>query len=291
MHEDEIAIDDEVVRRLVATQLPAAADLPLQRLTTWGTDHVIFRLGDDLSVRMPKIEWAAEQGRLESSWLPRLAPALPLEIATPVLVGEPDLGYPFPWYVTPWLAGSNPEPADDLSQLAVDLASFVCALEALDTTVAPHVEDGRRGGPLEAADESTREAAEQLRGEPAVDGLLAAWAAGVAAAPWTGPPRWVHGDLMSGNLVLRAGRLTGVIDWGGLTTGDPAVELMVAWSLFDARTRVAYREALGFVDDDMWLRGRAWAVSAALQALPYYRDTNPDIVARSWRTVHAVLAS
>jgi aminoglycoside phosphotransferase (APT) family kinase protein len=95
---------------------------------------------------------------------------------------------------------------------------------------------------------------------------------------------------MDGNLLVRDGRLTGVIDWGGLRAADPAVELMVAWSFFDAEERAVYRDALGFVDDAMWLRGRAWATSAALQALPYYRDTNPDIVARSWRTVRAVLA-
>ena len=84
--------------------------------------------------------------------------------------------------------------------------------------------------------------------------------------------------------------LSGVIDWGGLVAGDPAVELMVAWNLFDVDSRSAYRDALGFVDDAMWLRGRAWAASAAIQALPYYRDTNPDIVARSWRVVGEVLA-
>jgi aminoglycoside phosphotransferase (APT) family kinase protein len=94
---------------------------------------------------------------------------------------------------------------------------------------------------------------------------------------------------MDGNLLVRDGRLSGVIDWGGLIAGDPAVELMVAWSLFDPESRAVYREALGFVDDAMWLRGRAWAVSAAVQALPYYRDTNPDIVARSWRAVREAL--
>src|SRR5258706_11646834 len=99
----------------------------------------------------------------------------------------------------------------------------------------------------------------------------------------------MHGDLSDGNLLVRDGSLSGVIDWGGVSAGDPAVELMVAWNLFDAESRAVYREALGFVNDAMWLRGRAWATSAAIQALPYYRDTNPDIVARSWRTVREVL--
>ena len=116
------------------------------------------------------------------------------------------------------------------------------------------------------------------------------WDAGLHAAPWHGAPVWVHGDLSDGNVLVRNGRLSGAIDWGGLVAGDPAVELMVAWSFLSARGRAIYLEALGFVDEAMWRRGRAWAVSAALHALPYYRATNPDIVARSWRTVGAVLA-
>jgi aminoglycoside phosphotransferase (APT) family kinase protein len=289
MHDGEIPVEQDVVRRLVATQLPEAAVQPLRRLETWGTDHVIFRLGEDLSVRLPKIDWAAAQGELESRWLPVLAPHLPVEVAVPLLVGEPDFGYPFRWYVAPWLHGVNPDPADDQRQLACDLAAFVRALGAVEPQDAPAPRDGQRGGPLAAADASTRDAAEELRDVVDVEPLLAVWTAGVEAPPWQGPTRWVHGDLMAGNLLLRDRRLRAVIDWGGLTAGDPAVELMVAWSLFDPQTRGLYRDGLGFVDDDMWLRGRAWAVSAALHALPYYRDTNPDIVARSWRTVRALL--
>lgn len=293
MHDDEVAVDEAVVRRLLESQLPDLAGLPLQRIEAWGTDHVIFRLGEHLSVRLPKIGWATGQGERESTWLPRLAPHLPVEVPVPVAVGRPADGFAHPWYVAPWLDGANPDPAsDDLVPLAVDLAAFVRALQRIPATGAPSTRPGRRGGPLAAADSSTRVPAERLRAETGVDvdALLAVWEAGVRAPAWAGPAVWVHGDLMEGNLLVRDGRLTGVIDWGGLSAGDPAVELMVAWSLFDARSRAVYRDALGFVDDAMWLRGRAWAVSAALQALPYYRDTNPDIVARSWRTVRAVLS-
>lgn len=177
----------------------------------------------------------------------------------------------------------------DLHQLAVDLADFVRALQSADTRDAPTPERSKWGGPLLDADRSTRERAEALRGETDVDGLLAIWTVGVDAPPWERPPVWVHGDLSDGNLLTRNGRLTGVIDWGGLVAGDPAVELMCAWNLFDGESRTVYRDALGFVDDATWLRGRAWAVSTALHALPYYRHTNPDIVARSWRAVHAAL--
>jgi len=292
MHEEEVAVDHALVHRLLVAQAPDLATLPLTRIEAWGTDHAIFRLGDELSVRLPKIGWAAKQGLKEQRWLPVLAPHLPVDVPVPLLVGEPAFGYPYRWYVSPWLDGLNPMPdaRTDLVPLALDLAAFVHALQAVDPTGAPEPKGGRRGGPLAAADASTREPAERLRGEADVDALLAVWDAGLAAPVHDGPPVWAHGDLSDGNLLLRDGRLSGVIDWGSSIAGDPAVELMVAWTLFDEPARQTYREALGFVDEAMWLRGRAWAVSAALQALPYYRDTNPDICARSWRAVDAALA-
>ena len=292
MHEDEVDIDGALVQRLLATQLPGLADLPLTRIEAWGTDHAIFRLGDGLSVRLPKIGWAAAQGEKESRWLRVIAPHLPVEVPVPVAVGRPADGYPYAWYVSPWLEGGNPAPdgSVDHGRLAADLAAFVLALQRVAPTDAPGPGPGRRGGPLAGADAFTRRSAEQLRDEADVDALLAVWDAGLRAPPWDRPAVWVHGDLSDGNLLVRDDVLTGVIDWGGLVAGDPAVELMIAWNLFDADGRAVYRDALGFVDDAMWRRGRAWAVSAALQALPYYRDTNPDIVARSWRAVHEVLA-
>jgi aminoglycoside phosphotransferase (APT) family kinase protein len=292
MHEDEVEVDDALVARLLRTQFPQLAGLVLTRVEAWGTDHAIFRLGEDLSVRLPKIGWASKQGEKETRWLPRLAAHLPVEVPVPVAMGEPADGYPFAWYVAPWLEGENPQldGSLDLHQLTADLAAFVLALQRIDTTGAPAPRPGQRGGPLDAADEFTRRRAEELRDEADVDALLAVWDAGRQAPPWDEPAVWVHGDLSDGNLLVRDGRLSGVIDWGGLIAGDPAVELIVAWSLFDAETRGVYRDALGFVDDAMWLRSRAWAASAAIQALPYYRDTNPDIVARSWRAVREVLA-
>jgi aminoglycoside phosphotransferase (APT) family kinase protein len=289
MHDDEIEVSDDVVRRLLADQLPDSAALPLTRLDTWGTDHVIYRLGDDFSVRLPKIGWAAEQGERERRWLPMLAPHLPVQVPSPVFVGEPAYGYPFPWYVAPWIHGANPQPDGDLRQLAADLGAFVRALHNVDVADVPIAADGQRGGPLQPADASIRSRAEQLRHETDVDALLAVWDAGRLAPAWDGPPRLVHGDLMDGNLLVRDGRLVGVIDWTGPLAGDPAIDLIAGWSLFDCERRGAYFRALGFVDGAMWRRGRAWAVSAAVEAIPYYRDTNPDIVERSWRAIRAVL--
>lgn len=290
MHADEVEVDHDLVRGLLAEQAPDWAGLPLTRVPAWGTDHVIYRLGDELSVRLPKIGWAASQGETERRWLPMIAAQLAVEVPVPLFVGQPQGSYPYRWYVSPWLAGENPRPDDDLTLLAGDLAAFVLDLQRLDTVDAPRPAGSDRGGPLAGADASTRDSAERLRGQTDVDALLAAWEAGVTAPGWQGPPRWVHGDLMDGNLLVRGGRLVAVIDWGGCKAGDPAIDLVAAWSLFDEPSREVFRERLDFVDEPMWLRGRAWAVSAAVHALPYYRDTNPDIVARSWRAVNAALA-
>lgn len=240
-------------------------------------------------MRLPKIGWAAEQGERERRWLPVLAPLLPVELPIPVYVGTPGYGYPFQWYVAKWIHGVNPRRDDDLQPLAAGLAAFVRALTSIDMADVPLAGEAQRGGPLQPADASVRSRAEQLRHETDVAALLAVWDAGRLAPPWDGPPMLVHGDLMDGNLLVRDGRLVGVIDWTGPLAGDPAIELIAGWSLFDAATRDTYLDALGFVDDAMRLRGRAWATSAAINAIPYYRDTNPDIVERSWRTIHAVL--
>jgi aminoglycoside phosphotransferase (APT) family kinase protein len=291
MHEDEVDIDDALVGRLLAAQNPGLAELELVRLETWGTDHVIYRLGDNMAVRLPKIGWASGQGKTESAWLPVVAPHLPAEVPVPIFLGIPDSAYPHHWYVAPWIDGDPVEPETaDLSALATDLASFVTALQRIDTAGAPKPRRGSRGGLLIHADAATRAGADKLRSETDVDALLVAWQAGVDAPPWAGPPIWTHGDLMDGNLLLRNHRLAAVIDWGGLKAGDPAVDLMIAWSLFTPESRQVYLNRLDRVDDAMWRRGRAWALFAALLALPYYHDTNPDIVARSWRTVDAVLA-
>ena len=177
MHDGEVEVDRALVLRLLATQFPRLADRPLTRIEAWGTDHAIFRLGDDLSVRVPKIGWAAKQGEKESRWLPVLAPRLPIEVPAPLVLGEPAEGYPYRWYVSPWLEGENPrlDGSVDLVRLAVDLAAFVLALQRIDATGAPGPRPAQRGGPLVPADPFTRDRAEQMRDEADVDALLAVW--------------------------------------------------------------------------------------------------------------------
>jgi aminoglycoside phosphotransferase (APT) family kinase protein len=281
MHEGEVEVDDDLARRLVDTQFPVWRDLPLARVASYGTDHAIYRLGDGLSVRFPRIGWATEQADKEAEWLPRLAPHLPVELPLQVALGEPADGYPWRWSVNRWLDGTNAELGGS-PELADDLAAFLRALRALDRAGAP--EPKGRGLPLAGFDTALRERLPDLRpDEVDVDAVADLWAESVAAPVWDGPPTWLHGDLQVGNLLLRGGRLKGVIDWGAAAAGDPAVDLMAGWTIFDAVARPAFRAATE-ADDASWLRARGWATMSAVMALPYYRDTNPGMVREArWR--------
>ena len=289
MHAGEIHTDAALVRRLLTRQFPHWADLPVTPVPSYGTDHDIYRLGERLGVRLPRVGWASGQAAKEAEWLPRLAPHLPLAVPTPVALGRPDEGYPFPWAVNEWLPGQNADGAlRDLERAAVDLAGFITALRAVDTSGAPPRLPGTRGGPLAERDEAVRHAIAELGDR--IDGAsaLRSWEQSLAAPVWDGAEVWVHGDLLPGNLLVVDGRLSAVIDYGGLTVGDPACDLQPAWNLFSdgsRRTLLAQLEA----DEAMRLRGRGWALSQALIALPYYWETNRGIVRQALRTLDLVL--
>lgn len=290
MHADEIRTDRELLQRLLARQFPQWAGLPVTLVESYGTDHDIYRLGERLSARLPRIDWAAGQAAKEAEWLPRLAPALPLAVPVPVGLGRPDDAYPFPWAIHEWLPGEAANGTlRDREQAAVDLAGFIRALELVDTSGAPARALGGRGGPLAERDSGVRRAVAALGNR--VDGaaVLRSWEASLAAPAWAGPEVWVHGDLLPGNLLVTDGRLSGVIDFGGLAVGDPACDLQPAWNLLDRDSRRTFHAALG-ADAAARLRGRGWALSQAVIALPYYWDTNPGIVGQALHALREVLA-
>lgn len=290
MHADQVDVDEELVARLLAEQLPDWAGLPLAPVAEQGTDHALYRLGTELVVRMPVIAWADGQAALEAEWLPRLAPHLPVQLSVPRALGEPGLGYPFRWSVNPWLPGSRLDPASVVTvELARDLAGFVRALRSCDTTGAGR--PSSRGLPLTRPerDSDTRAALAVIGDLVDSTAALAVWEEGQAATPWEGTPTWFHGDLTGGNLLVQDGRLSGVLDWGPCGVGDPAVELHAAYQLFEPETRQVFRQALGD-GDAMWARGRAWAVSIAAMEISYYRHTRDELVSRSIRAIEQVLA-
>ncbi len=205
-------------------------------------------------------------------------------------MGHPAEGYPFDWSVYEWLPGKNANGTiDDLDQAAVDLAAFVTALRQVDTAGAHPRPRGARGAPLAENDEHVRWSIAQLGDR--IDGAAAlrSWQESLDAPAWDGPEVWVHGDLLPGNLLVVHGRLSAVIDFGGLNVGDPACDLQPAWNVFTGDSRERFRAELA-VDDASWSRGRGWALCQALAALPYYWDTNPGIIRQASNALTQVLA-
>ena len=291
MHEDEVDTDADLVRHLLATQHPQWADLPIERVPSAGTDNAIYRLGDDLAVRLPRIHWAVDLVAKEQRWLPVLAPRLPLRVPLPVAAGEPDEAFPYPWGVVEWLPGemASIDRLEDPVGTALALADFVRALRAVDPTGGP---THHRGAPVRLGDEVVRKGIARLEDEaPGVVDARAiadAWARAVAAPDHDGPPVWFHGDLAYLNLLARDGELSAVIDWGTCGVGDPAVDTIVAWSLFPPDARRAYRDALG-LDDAAWERGKGWVLTGLFGILSY-RRTNPVLAADKVKAIEALLA-
>jgi aminoglycoside phosphotransferase (APT) family kinase protein len=291
MHADEVDTNPLLVRHLLAEQFPQWAELPIVPVPSAGTDNALYRLGHELVVRLPRIHWAVGQANKERYWLPRLAPSLPVAVPTVLARGEPGEGYPYPWAVYRWLDGHSAlhEHPADLRQAAADVACFLLTLQRADTTGAPSADaENLRGAPLARRDAATREAIASLDGLIDAGAALAVWDDALSAGAWHRPPIWFHGDLLPGNLLFRDGRLSAVIDWSGAGVGDPACDLMIAWSLFEGESRDVFRAALG-VDDDTWARGRGLALSQAVIFIPYYIHTNPVGVAAAQHALDAVL--
>jgi aminoglycoside phosphotransferase (APT) family kinase protein len=294
MHEDEVEIDAALVGRLLARQFPRWAGLALEPLRPFGTDNALYRLGDEMVVRLPRRERTSRTLEKERRWLPRLAPLLPLAVPVPLAEGMPAEGYPFTWSVYSWLKGENATSRriTDLGQLAADLAQFVAALQRIDPSGGPSPGEHNffRGVPLAERDAATRAAIASLEGKIDADQVAPAWEGALRAPEWNRPPVWIHGDLDARNLLVENGWLSAVIDFGGLGVGDPACDVMVAWKVLSPDTRDGFRATLS-VDEATWARSRGWALSQAVIALAYYtEETNPVLVREAQRWLVEVLA-
>ncbi|WSU69696.1 aminoglycoside phosphotransferase family protein [Streptomyces sp. NBC_01102] len=290
MHADEIDIDEPLVGRLIAAQFPQWAHLPVSKVASAGTDNAMYRLGDDMAVRLPRIPGAARQVDKEQRWLPHLGPHLPIAVPVPLGLGVPGEGFDLPWSVYGWLEGANlfDEPVTELADAAAELGRFVAALRKVDATGGP---TSFRGGPVATRDTDVRAAIRDLGADGTVnaDAATEAWESALRLPQWQGDPVWIHSDLLPGNMLASKGRLTAVIDFGGLGVGDPAVDVMVAWNLFTAETRGLFREAAE-VDDDTWARGRGWALAFGLMAEHYYHVKNPVLASVGRRSMYEALA-
>lgn len=271
-----IEVDDDTVRALLRAQAPTLASSPITRLATSGTVNALFRV-DDAVVRLPILVSDWSDPRQEARTLERVAPALSVGVPPVRLLGEPGEGYPSHWLILGWLTGLTPQHADGGIDLADDLTRFLRELREVDTTHAPA--SARPGFP--SHDSAVREsltACADLVDAPALEEL---WTVCLSAPRWQGTPQWVHGDLLWGNLLLdERARLEAVLDWESAGIGDPAVDLMVAWSVLDRTARAHLRDGLG-LDDATWVRGQAWALAQAAVALAYYRGRNAAVAHHS----------
>ena len=303
LHSDEIPIDAELVHGLVSRAMPAYADAPVRRLASSGSTNALFRLGEELLVRLPRQPGGSQTISKEATWLPVLGPQLPVAVPDVVAVFDPDCDYPERWSVVRWIDGAHPEVVDpDTSvdprreDLAKNLATFLDALGQVEVptgAVTPHLHS-YRGEPLATMDRATRENIERCRSLEDfgfdLDAAEQIWvdAMRLPGAADRTTPRWYHGDLAAENLLVRDGALAAVLDFGGLSVGDPTVDLVVAWEVLDPPARELFRSQLG-VDDAGWLRGRAWALSITLM-IWYYWTTMPERRARCMAVGRNVLA-
>jgi aminoglycoside phosphotransferase (APT) family kinase protein len=276
MH-NRLDIDTSLVSRLIATQFPQWARLSIRPVKAGGWDNRTFHLGDHMTVRLPSAAPYALQVEKEHRWLPKLGPFLPLPIPVPLAMGAPTEFYPWAWSVYQWIEGTNAAiaPVNDLSEFAISLADFLIALQRIDPAGGPPPGQHNffRGGPVSTYDGETRRAIATLDGRIDAGAATTVWEAALAAT-WTGSPVWVHGDVSAGNLLVRTGGLSAVIDFGSSAVGDPACDLAIAWTLLEGRSRAAFRAALP-LDDATWARGRGWTLWKALITLEKHLDSAP----------------
>jgi aminoglycoside phosphotransferase (APT) family kinase protein len=271
----EVVIDAPLVQALLVEQHPDLAGLPLADVGE-GWDNRVFRLGDDLAVRLPRRALSASLIEHEQRWLPLLAPRLPLPTPVPVRLGRPGCGFLWAWSIVPWLAGESAWSVSttDAASLAVALGGFVACLHHPADAEAPR--NRWRGVPLADRHDVVVARARQLDGHVDTARVLAAWEAIVHTPPWHGPPLWIHGDLHPGNLLVREGRLSAVVDFGDVTAGDPATDLSVAWMLLPPSARPIFRASARAphapIDDATWTRARGWALALGLAYVADSRD-------------------
>ncbi len=277
MDRDEITT--EVAARLVAEQFPQWADLSVTPVALNGWDNTTFRLGEELSIRLPSGAGYAVAVEKEQRWLPVLAPQLPLPIPQPVAMGRPGSGYPWPWSINRWLDGSPASVSriDDLSKFAFDLANFLTELHGIDATDGPAAgtHSAHRGGPLAYFDDEEIPESFRLLADQVDVGLATDLWQTALASQWDRPAVWVQGDLVASNLLVADGSLTAVIDFGCAAVGDPACDLVMAWTFFADDTTKQFQDQLS-LDEATWARARGWALWKALVTILRSRKNKSD---------------
>jgi aminoglycoside phosphotransferase (APT) family kinase protein len=283
----EVQVSPELARQLLDEQHPDLAGLGIEVLAN-GWDNTVCRLGDDYLLRFPRRAVAAGLVVHEQRWLPGLAGRLPLRVPAPVRIGRPGCGYPWTWSVVPAFPGEIAARAQlaDPTEAAVSLGAFLAALHLPAPVDAPV--SRWRGIPLAGRTAGVMSQLSGLEDPFERAAVLRVWESATAAPVWGGPPVWLHGDLHPANILVDRGRIEAVIDFGDITSGDPATDLAVAWMLLPAAQREEFRREYGRADDATWARARGWAVALALVFLTHSAD-NPLMAAIGRRALDAAL--
>jgi len=270
---DKLDIPVTLVQELIAEQFPQWAYLPIRTVEFSGWDNKTFRLGQDMSIRLPSAQEYAAQVKKEQTWLPILASNLSIPISQPIAMGKPSKNYPFNWSVYRWIEGQSANSLIidglDLNIIAVQLAQFLHELHQIDSQGGPVTD---RGGSPIFYDDEARSTMIQLQNLIDVNTATSVWEAAISSR-WNKAPMWAHGDLSSGNILIQDNRLCAVIDFGSITIGDPACDLVIAWTFLKNESRQIFKKQIN-LDKDTWARARGWALWKALITLAPLKDKN-----------------
>ncbi len=285
---DAFNITVALVSQLIAEQFPQWADLPIEPVAVSGWDNRTFHLGDHMSVRLPSGQEYASQVLKEHTWLPILVQHISMQISQPIAMGQPCQSYPFHWSVYRWIDGQSAntlQPDElDFNMIAVQLAQFLHEMHQIDTQAGPVTD---RGGSPIFYDEQARSAISKLQNVIDVDVAAAVWNAAIQSS-WHKPAVWAHGDLSSGNILIKDKQLCAVIDFGSITIGDPACDLVIAWTFLQGASRQIFKERIN-LDDDTWARARGWALWKAMITLAAMEDTTTLQACLQLRIINDIL--
>lgn len=289
----QLDISPDLAHKLIAEQFPEFVDLPIISVEKQGHDNRTYRLGNDMLIRMPTAESYALKVPKEQALLPQLAPHLTISIPVPIKMGAASQDYPYPFSIYKWLEGAsiNLLDVDDncLEKLAFDLARFLKELQSIDSVAGPTPGQHNwwRGDHVSVYDKGAREQIAKLSNVIDADKAIQLWRK-ACKTQWNRPPVWIHGDIAIGNILLKEGKLSAIIDFGGMGLGDPACDLVIAWTFFKGNARNIFIQEM-VLDEDTWLRTKAWALWKATYELCQITDQNSPEACVHKRIIRDVL--
>lgn len=290
---NEIKITTDLASKLISEQFPEFAHLKIKSVAEQGHDNRTYRLGNDMLIRMPTEESYALKVPKEQMLLPKLAPYLSIHIPVPIKMGVPSQSYPYPFSIYKWLEGTSINllklDTEMLEQLAFDLAKFLKEMQNIDSVEGPSPGQHNwwRGDHVSVYDKGAREQISQLSGMINVQHAVDLWEK-ACKTKWDNPPVWIHGDFAVGNMLIHNGKLSAVIDFGGMSLGDPACDLVIAWTYLSENSREIFINEMR-LDQNTWLRARAWALWKATYELCQLEDKNTHAAVVQKRIIDEVL--